>query len=289
MILIDDKPIAYGRRSKIFGINKKTVLKLYDKDFPIDKIKQEFNNTKVIESSHKLLVPKPIKLVTIKNQTGIIFERINGIALMDLFQKNPIKYFTYGDIIVKIHKKIHSIHITGLPRNQNALNVSSWLRGLPTQEQAFNNLISSSSRLNDKEKKILLGLLSKKHTPVLCHGDFHHGNIILTPKGEYYILDWMDAFVGDYILDIALTAVNAAVSDAPGHIPFLYRKVYDLLKKILALDKRYIDLYGGIDKKELKESLLLASAIHMARGEVGNIESHKKYFKNQFDRLAESI
>lgn len=257
-----NKPIDYGRRSEIFDEGNHTVLKLYDKEFPRNKIEREFDNTLSVYNLQRLLVPKPLKLIEKNNRLGIIFEKIEGISLMTLFQQNPIRYFTYGKIIANLHRRIHEI----------------FLLNIPSQVESFTDSIEKSELLNKKEKILLHRLLQDNAMTRLCHGDFHHGNIIMTPKGDFYIIDWMDAFYGDPLLDVALTAVNASVSDAPPHISYLYRKAYDLLKKLLALDKRYLHLYGVSNEKSMSRLLLLAAGIHLSHMQKDKSENHRIYF-----------
>ena len=43
-----------------------------------------------------------------------------------------------------------------------------------------------------------------KHNKV-CHGDFNPSNIIITPAGDYYVLDWSHATQGNASADVART------------------------------------------------------------------------------------
>lgn len=250
---------AHGRKSHIFEGENNTVVKLYEKGFPLDKIHQEYQKAKIIWQSKQIYVPEPIREITLEGQHGIIFAKVEGIALIDLFQKKPWLYFSYIPKIAAIHKSIHQVHI----------------ENLPTQQQMFSKLIEHSERLLNDDKARLLSILDKKYDAVLCHGDFHHGNLIQTRSGETYIVDWMDAFVGAYQLDVALTAVNAAISTAPDHVPVVYRQIYEILKRVLSLDAMYLRAYS---LKNIDEYLLLAAGIHLTRYEGKHIEMHEKYF-----------
>ena len=258
-----NKPIAFGRCSKIFEVGKGLVLKLYDKGFADEKIQQEYDNIKLIATHTDLNIPKPLKMVKLNDQTGIYYQKISGTSLMDLFLINPLRYFTYGKIIAKLHRQVHQYQVNGLK----------------TQIEVFSKLLKNTNRLNSNEKELLLNTLRLKKRFVLCHGDFHHGNIMVDSLGKYYILDWMDAFSGDYVLDVALTAVNASVSDAPKHIPHIYYYAYEFIKRVLKLDRRYLNLYGSIEPRAIRDNLLLASGIHLARFSGSNLASHRHYFE----------
>ena len=68
----------------------------------------------------------------------------------------------------------------------------------------------------------------------LCHGDFHPGNVILSPGGPVTI-DWFDAARGHPVCDIARTSLllgaglddTSHVQHLPGHHPALLRLVHD--------------------------------------------------------------
>jgi thiamine kinase-like enzyme len=269
MISLDEiKPFAYGRRSGIFQIDNDHILKLYDENFSKELIKREFEVTIAVNKIIGDITAKPFSIEKHNNRTGIVFEKIDGESFMDLFQKNPILYFTKGQTLADIHKQI----------------LSKKISGIPTQVDEFKALINESPRINDKEKNQLLTILTKPNANMLCHGDFHHGNVINTKSNKFVVLDWMDAFIGDPLLDIALTAVNAAVSDAPSHVPKIYKFTYEWLKKIVKLDKRILNYYPEFNKKNIKEAVILAAGIHLAR-KVGNVDSHRRYFDKSIQYL----
>ncbi len=266
---IERVPINHGRRSDIYKLSNERVLKLYLPDFPKAKIEQEFTNALLVYEQTKIATPRPIKLATEGARTGIVFQAIEGQSYMDIFQANPIKYFTQAKKLAMVQDQI------------SVNNVS----GIPTQQQSFNRLLTGSNRLTDDQKAVLLKVLSTNNANKLCHGDFHHGNVLHSLNDADYVIDWMDAFVGDPLLDIALTAVNAAVSNAPSHVPIFYRNLYETLKKVMALDARVISLHEEIDQTKIPQYLALAAGIHLARFDGENSRSHKSYFEKIMSKI----
>jgi aminoglycoside phosphotransferase (APT) family kinase protein len=53
---------------------------------------------------------------------------------------------------------------------------------------------------------------------VLCHGDFHPDNIVLSARGPV-ILDWVDAARGHPLADVARTALLMQHAALPAHMP----------------------------------------------------------------------
>src|SRR3989339_1695979 len=131
-----NRPIAFGRCSKIFEVDKSSILKLYDKGFADQKIQQEYDNIKLIATHTDLNIPKPLKMVKLNDQTGIYYQKISGTSLMDLFLINPLRYFTYGKIIAKLHRQVHQYCV----------------KGLKTQTEVFTETLVNSYRLNHHEK-----------------------------------------------------------------------------------------------------------------------------------------
>ena len=256
-------PISFGRRSKIYALDDNRILKLYDKNFPKKRISDEFQKAQIVYALSGIHNPKPIEVKEERGRTGIVFERVHGTALMNLFQKLPWLYFAYAQKIISIHKTIHAVQASDLP----------------SQQEEFTQTISESDKLTQSDKERLLRILNEPHESVLCHGDFHHGNLIKRNDGTFFVIDWMDVFSGDYRLDVALTAVNAVVSDAPAHVPAFYRKAYDLLKRILKLDERYIRFYG-LEHEDMTRFLFLAAGIHLARCNKADDSAHRAYFES---------
>lgn len=258
--------LSHGRRSEIYDYSKDTILKLYDKEFPKEKIQNEYTKTRTIYKCKNVQIPEPLELVTLNNRVGIVFEKIDGISMMDLFQQKPWLYFSYINKICTLHRGV----------NQHQIE------GLSSQVDEFLNIIEQTPLLEVVQKEKLLEILNRNSDYHLCHGDFHHGNIIVSDK-KYYIIDWMDAFSGNYLLDVALTAVNTMVSDAPNHVPNVYRMLYELIKRVVKLDKRYLGLYG-LEKKDIRDYLLLASGIHLARSNPLKNKGHKAYFNELWNK-----
>lgn len=53
---------------------------------------------------------------------------------------------------------------------------------------------------------------------VLCHGDFHPDNILMSPRGAV-IIDWPDASQGHPLADVARTSLLARLAELPPGIP----------------------------------------------------------------------
>jgi thiamine kinase-like enzyme len=80
---------------------------------------------------------------------------------------------------------------------------------IPSQRQKLSNKIRHTKALpGHLQSKTLAALETMPDGDQVCHGDFHPGNILMTPQGEI-IIDWIDASRGNPLADLARTTVLA--------------------------------------------------------------------------------
>jgi aminoglycoside phosphotransferase (APT) family kinase protein len=71
--------------------------------------------------------------------------------------------------------------------------------------------ISNAPHISDEERTRALKLLDAlPDGEGLCHGDFHPGNIIISPRGPI-VIDWMTAVSGSPWADVARTSLLLTV------------------------------------------------------------------------------
>ncbi len=69
----------------------------------------------------------------------------------------------------------------------------------------FNYKIEQSDLLATTRYDLRRKLETMPKHQKLCHGDFNPSNIIVTSSGEYYIIDWAHATIGNASADSAIT------------------------------------------------------------------------------------
>ena len=74
---------------------------------------------------------------------------------------------------------------------------------------------------------------------VVCHGDIHPFNMLMTADGSFNVLDWTNANLCRRELDVGFTA--ALLQCAPIHVPSIARKPLGAVTGALA--RRFIDTY----------------------------------------------
>lgn len=164
------------------------LVKEFDETFTKAEVLNEaLNNARIEETGLK--IPKLLNVSKTENGWAITREYIEGESLSDIMKKNPEKEDEYLEKFVDLQLEIHSKRAVHLNKIKDKMHAK----------------ISASSyeaTLRYDLHNRLEGM--KKHTKVL-HGDFCPSNIIVTPDGEYYVIDWAHATQGNASADAART------------------------------------------------------------------------------------
>lgn len=235
-------------------INKKiyrdgdNVIKLFSKDYSkADVLNEALNHARVEETG--LNIPELYEVTRIDGKWAIVSQYIEGENLADLIAANPKKYDEYMDMFVDLQLEIQSKTCSLLSRLKDKMN-----RKIDLTELDDTTKYDLHTRLDGM----------KKHNK-LCHGDYTPSNIIITPDGTPYVLDWAHATQGNASADAARTylkfCLNGNIAGAD--------KYLDLFCKKSNTDKRYVQSWMPIVaasqsvKKEQKEKEILLSWVNV--------------------------
>ena len=180
--------ILAQRSNKVIYKDGDTTLKVFDNDFSKAEILNEALNQARIEETG-LRVPKLLEVSVIDGKWAIRLEYVPGKTLAQLMDENPDKLDEYLDLFVDIQKEIFSKQAPLLNKIKDK----------------FNRKISSSRFDATTRYELHTRLDSMKDHKKICHGDFTPSNIIITPGGDYYILDWSHVTQGNAAADAART------------------------------------------------------------------------------------
>ena len=186
-------PIAYGRTAEIYPWPDNQVLKLYFDWFSRQSIEYEARIAQVVHNSG-LPVPAVGEIVEVNGRTGLIYERVAGVALFEVMSKRPWTIFRFARRMAELHVAMHSQTI---------------VLEIPRQRQRLVQKIESAAALPDAlRQRVLAALAQLPDGDQLCHGDFHPANVLATPQGEV-IIDWIDATRGNALADLARSSIIA--------------------------------------------------------------------------------
>ena len=180
--------ILAQRSKKVIYKDGDTVLKVFDSDFSkADILNEALNQARIEETG--LNVPKLLEVSKIDGKWAIRTEYIPGKTLAQLMEENPDKIDEYLDLFVDIQKEIFSKQAPLLNKIKDK----------------FNRKISDSRFDATTRYELHTRLESMKDHKKICHGDFTPSNIIITPGGTSYILDWSHVTQGNAAADAART------------------------------------------------------------------------------------
>lgn len=178
------KLIGAGAVSKIYEEDN-VAYKTFPNKYPLEWIAYEVSIQEEIFEHTKLNIPK---MELIEENKEIKMDYINGCTLADRILKE--KYKQGLEDLIDIQLSIYE-HCD---------------LKLDNAHDAFEKQIRESN-LDDELKRIGLSVLEKiEKKNSLCHLDIHFLNIMYT-NSEYYIIDWVNAKLGNPIFDIARTYV----------------------------------------------------------------------------------
>jgi aminoglycoside phosphotransferase (APT) family kinase protein len=198
--------IGSGRSAAVFRTDRNTALKLYDDRVPETQIHREADMAAKV-ASVSLLAPAFYGLVKHQERLGVEMELIEGVSGSDALKHRFWQGRTLIRQLADVHRQIHRQEIQGL------MGPSS----------RFLQPIQSMPGLDNRVKDDLTGLIARSHSLRLCHGDFHPENILITPNGMIRVIDWMDAYQGDPLSDVARTHYLLRFGISPHESPLMNR------------------------------------------------------------------
>ncbi len=163
-------------------------IKVFDETYSkADILNEALNDARVEETG--LNIPRLLGVTMVEGKWAIANEYIPGKTLAQLMEENPDKEDEYLDLFVELQLDVHkhSCPMLNLLTEKTQHKISATKFDATTRYELHTRL--ASMRVHKK----------------VCHGDFHPSNVIITPEGKVYILDWAHATQGNASADVAQT------------------------------------------------------------------------------------
>ena len=176
------------RKHKTIYRDGDLVAKVFDESFPKSDILNEALNQARVEDTG-LNIPKIEEGTKIDGKWAIISDYIEGKTLRELMDENPDKLDEYMNLFVDVQLKILSKKCPLLKRTKDKM-----------QDKISQADLDATTRY-----ELHTRLASMKKHDKVCHGDFNPSNVIITPDGTPYVLDWSHATQGNGAADAART------------------------------------------------------------------------------------
>ena len=180
--------ILIERTNKRIYKSGKFVVKEFDTDFSkSDILNEALNQARVEETGLK--IPQLEEVKKIDGKWAIVLDYIEGKTLAEIIENDRKNLEMYMEKFVDIQIEIHSKRSPLLNKLKDKMSrkIDETNLDAPTRYELHTRLEGMP-----------------KHNKV-CHGDFNPSNIIITPAGDYYVLDWSHATQGNASADVART------------------------------------------------------------------------------------
>lgn len=182
-----DQIIAVRKNKTIYRDGDRCI-KVFDEHFSKADVLNEALNQARIETTG-LNIPKIREVTVMDGRWAIVSDFIEGKTLAQLMEENPEKKHEYLELLVDIQLSMHAHTCPMLNKLKDKMHgkISASSLDATTRYDLHTRLDSTP-----------------KHNKVL-HGDFNPSNIIITPDGTPFILDWSHATQGNASADAART------------------------------------------------------------------------------------
>ena len=180
--------VLLERTDKVILRDKDSVLKIFGPSYKVSLILNEaMNEARAAETG--LPVAKVIEVMKLRDHWCIRREWVEGETLADVMDKDRKNLQKYLRQFVAIQCEIFK-------------KTSDRMGNLADK---LDKQISASPLPKETRYDLHMKLQSFPRGKALCHGDFNPTNVIITPNGEWRVIDWSHVRLGDPLADVART------------------------------------------------------------------------------------
>lgn len=238
------KCIGSGACSEVFEWGTDKAIKLFRSNTNEYAVNKEYNNM-IAAWKSGLPTYRPYEKVELEGRIGIIYEKIDGQTLMDrLIQEN----ITSSNISSDLDDNDNDIRITA--RVLNDIHQKR-ISGMPNQKEMIKNGILRAAYLTQEEKQCICRIVDDLPSKdLLCHGDPNPGNFIVK-DGKTFIIDWMNASIGNPAADIAEYIIMIRYVALPPEVPNSFCEFFDEIRELVI--KIFLDEYIKLSNMKYEE------------------------------------
>ena len=232
--------LARGRTAEVYAWQDNQVLKLFYEWCPEEWRRRE------VETGRRLAVtslptPRLIDQVMVEGRRGILYERAEGPSMLRLLSSRPWLLIRLARRLAELHSDIHAQSGAGFGSLRASLQA---------------DIRDSESLPAETRQEVLERLERLPDGTALCHFDFHPDQVLMTGRGPM-IIDWMTAFQGPPLADVARTRVLLTFGEALD-TGWLLRRLINLLRRAFrgSYLRRYLELHPEASRAELQAWML---------------------------------
>ena len=223
-------PIAERKTKTVYRDGDKTI-KLFVENYSKADILNEALIQSRVEENTDLKISRLLEVSKIQDRWALVTEYVEGTPLDVLMKEYPEKEEEYLEFFVNVQMEVLFKRVPLLNRTKDK----------------YKRKLTEAQNIDENAKyELLQRLEGMKNHDKLCHGDFVPSNIIVKENGDYSIIDWSHATIGNASGDVANT-----------FLLFTTEQKSELAEK-------YVELYckkTGTDKKEIQRWIPIVAAV----------------------------
>ncbi len=188
--------VGLGNTATVYAWEADKVLKLFCQGHAQEAVEREFSNAMAIRDMD-FAKPRAYEIISCENRFGIVYDRVEGEDLSSwTLQTGDLHQC--AKILADLHRAI------GRNRSDHVPDYKEFLRYY---------ILSDAE--DPKKQEEMLRLIDKfPEGNVLCHGDFHPGNVLIS-EGKAVVIDFMNLCRGDFLYDVARTVFLIEYTPVP--------------------------------------------------------------------------
>lgn len=191
--------IGIGATSKVYRVDKDTILKVFSPDRPLELIEKEIQHAK---DAFLMGVTTAISydIVKVGDSFGTVFELLNSKTLSEMLQEYPERE---EELITNYARFMKNMHKVTLPKEEFGSE----------KDLLLEMLRKYSDKCTEEEYHMMSDVITAiPDRSTFVHGDFHPKNVMLQ-DGEPILIDMYEASCAHPIFDIMSLGVLRILSD----------------------------------------------------------------------------
>ncbi len=201
------RKLAEGREAEIFAWDDGFVLRLLRTAGAEGRLEREAAAMETARAAG-VAVPAVREIIEVNGRPGMVMERIDGPDMLTLLGRKPWTIVRVGRVSAELQAALNEVRAPeSLPD----------LRGYCERRIRAVPVPPESEHLRGFALEVLATL---PDGDVICHGDFHPGNVIDGKRGPM-IIDWPNVTRGDGDADFARTMLMLRMGEPPPGAPAL--------------------------------------------------------------------
>ena len=242
--------IGVGRTAEVFALGDDRIVKLFYPNIDERFIQNEARAGELV-SKAGLPVPGFHRSMEFDGRAGIVLERLRGETILQLLRRRPWEILQLMRQFASLHRELHQCEIPELRPYRDVLAMQ--IQNAPGLAEADKN------RLHDHLQDLPLD------RQMVCHGDFHPDNIMLTSRGPV-VIDWMAACSGEPAADVARTVLLLSIG-TPTEMDVVARMMITVMRRlVLNRYKAYYFRDSDLARSRVMDWLPVIAAARLVEG-----------------------